>query len=106
MTVTSCFVYNVIRDLYSIDHLCISPYLRIGLIYHILLSNYKQKLMSLSLLVGTTVDVNITSMLLADILTGVMTLCLVINFYAPNFENVEGAYCFGLVRPSVSLFKK
>ena len=22
--------------------------------------------------------------------------------YAPNFEKVEGAYCFGLVRPSVS----
>ena len=22
------------------------------------------------------------------------------NFYAPNFEIVEGAYCFGLVRPS------
>ena len=22
-------------------------------------------------------------------------------FYAPNFEKVEGAYCFGLVRPCV-----
>ena len=22
--------------------------------------------------------------------------------YAPNFEKVEGAYCFGLVRPSVT----
>ena len=25
------------------------------------------------------------------------------SFYAPNFEKVEGAYCFGLVRPSVCL---
>ena len=25
MTVTSCFVYIVIRDLYLIDHLCINP---------------------------------------------------------------------------------
>ena len=25
-------------------------------------------------------------------------------YYAPNFERVEGAYCFGLVRPSVHLF--
>ena len=23
-------------------------------------------------------------------------------FYAPNFEKVEGEYCFGLVRPSVT----
>ena len=29
---TSCFVYKVIRDLKSIDHLCINPILRIGLI--------------------------------------------------------------------------
>ena len=30
------------------------------------------------------------------------------SFYAPNFEKVEGAYCFGLVRVCVSvrLFKK
>ena len=32
VTVTSCFVYKVIMDLYSIDHLCINPILRIGLI--------------------------------------------------------------------------
>ena len=25
VTVTSCFVYKVIRDLYSIDHMCIYP---------------------------------------------------------------------------------
>ena len=24
-------------------------------------------------------------------------------YYAPNFEKVEGAYCFGLVRPSIRL---
>ena len=28
---TSCFVYKVIRDLESIDHLCINPILQIGL---------------------------------------------------------------------------
>ena len=33
VTVTSCFVYKVIRDLESIDHLCINPILRIGLIH-------------------------------------------------------------------------
>ena len=32
LTVTSCFVYKVIRDIESIDHLCINPILRIGLI--------------------------------------------------------------------------
>ena len=25
------------------------------------------------------------------------------TFYAPNIEKVEGAYCFGLVRPCVHL---
>ena len=29
---TPCFVYKVIRDLESIDHLCINPIHRIGLI--------------------------------------------------------------------------
>ena len=33
VTVTSCFVYKVIRDLESIDHLCINPICRIGLIH-------------------------------------------------------------------------
>ena len=33
VTVTSCFVYKVIRDLESIYHLCVNPILRIGLIY-------------------------------------------------------------------------
>ena len=32
VTVTSCFVYKVIRDLESIDHLCINPIRRLGLI--------------------------------------------------------------------------
>ena len=66
----SCFVYKVIRDLESIDHLCINPILRIGLIhkcsidsrwlkwsvqFNVLLNNCKQNITLLSLLVGTTV---------------------------------------------------
>ena len=33
------------------------------------------------------------------------TICIV-SFYVPNFEKVEGAFCFGLVPVSVSPFKK
>ena len=33
VTVMSCFVYEVIRDLESMDHLCINPILWIGLIH-------------------------------------------------------------------------
>ena len=33
VTVISCFVYKVTRDLESIDHLCINPIHRIGLIH-------------------------------------------------------------------------
>ena len=33
VTVTSCFVYKVIRNLELIDHLCINPIHRIGLIH-------------------------------------------------------------------------
>ena len=33
VTVMSCFVYKVIRDLESIDHFCINPIHRIGLIH-------------------------------------------------------------------------
>ena len=33
VTLASCFAYKVIRDLESIDHLCIYPIRRIGLIY-------------------------------------------------------------------------
>ena len=32
VTLTSCFVYKVIRDLEAIDHLCMNPICRIGLI--------------------------------------------------------------------------
>ena len=39
VTVTSCFVYKVIRDLESVDHLCINPIRRIGLI-HVLSVDY------------------------------------------------------------------
>ena len=72
VTVTSRFVYKVIRALEWIDHLCINPILGIGLIHKwsidshylnrslhvsVLLSNCKQSITSLSLLVGTTVGV-------------------------------------------------
>ena len=33
VTLTSCFVNKVIRDIESIDHLCINPIHRIGLIH-------------------------------------------------------------------------
>ena len=33
VAVTSCFAYKVIRALESIDHLCINPICRIGLIH-------------------------------------------------------------------------
>ena len=33
VTLTSCFVYNFISDLESLDHLCINPIHRIGLIH-------------------------------------------------------------------------
>ena len=33
VTVMSCFVYKVITDLESIDHLCINPINRIGFIH-------------------------------------------------------------------------
>ena len=70
MTVTSCFVYKVIRHLESIDHLCINPIHRIGLMHkksidsnklkwnvqvNVLLNNCKQNMTSLSLLAGRTV---------------------------------------------------
>ena len=70
------FVYKFIRDLKSIDYMCINPILRIGLIhkrsidsrllkwsvqvtvmFHLTIVN--KKITSLSLLVGITVDVNI-----------------------------------------------
>ena len=69
------FVYKVIRDLESIDHLFINPIHRIGLIHkwsldsrklkwsvqiNVLLYNCKQNISSPSLLVGTTVDIKIS----------------------------------------------
>ena len=70
VTVRSCFVYKVLRDIESIDHLCINLIRRIGLIHNksidsrlvkccvqdnVLVNNCKQNNTSLSLLVGTTV---------------------------------------------------
>ena len=69
--VTSSVIYNVIKDLESIDHLCINPFRRIGLIrkwsidshllkwsvqVNVFHNNCKQSITSLSLLVGTTVE--------------------------------------------------
>ena len=70
---TSRFVYKAIKDLKSIDHLFINPIRRIGLIHkcsldlrwlkwivqvNVLLNNCKQRITSLSLLVGTTIANN------------------------------------------------
>ena len=67
----SCVGCKVIGDLESIDHLCIDPIHRIGLIHrrsivshwlgwrgqvNVLLDNCRRNSTSLSLLVGTTVD--------------------------------------------------
>ena len=67
---TSCFVNKAFRDLESIDHLCIDPIRRIGLVHkwpfdsrklkwsvqvNVLLNNCKHNITSLSPLVGTTV---------------------------------------------------
>ena len=69
---TSCFVYKIIGDLESIDHLCINPIRRIGLIHkcsidphklkwsaqvNVLLNNCKQNTTSLSLLAGRTISI-------------------------------------------------
>ena len=74
VTVMSFFVYNVIRDLESIDHMCINPIRRIGLIHtwyidlHMLkwsvpvntsLNNCKHNMTSLSLLAGGTVHIDL-----------------------------------------------
>ena len=41
---TSCFVYKFIRDLESINHLCINPILRIGLIHKCFFDLHELKL--------------------------------------------------------------
>ena len=68
---TSCFDYKVIRDLLSIDRLCINPiglmhkwsidshYLKWSVLVNILLNTCQQNTTSVSLLVGTTVNVYI-----------------------------------------------
>ena len=76
VTVTSCFVYKVTRDLESIVHLHINPICRIELIHisdlsirvsssevykfmlYTVVNNCKQNITPLSLLVGTTVSVH------------------------------------------------
>ena len=70
VTVTSCFVYKVISNLESIDHWCINPIRRIGLIHerstdsccpkwsvqvNISLNNCKENMTSLSLLADRTI---------------------------------------------------
>ena len=67
---TSCFLYLFIRDLESIDHKCINPIHRIGLIHlwsinfisssgvyklKVLLNSCKQNTTSLSLLAGRAI---------------------------------------------------
>ena len=71
---TSCFVYKVIRDLESMDHLCINPIHRIGLIQNNLsirfsssgvyrlmfyLTIIKKTMTLLSPLAGRTVDITL-----------------------------------------------
>ena len=84
---TSCFVYKVIREFKSIDHLCFNPIHRIGSIHkqsinsyklkwsvqvNFLLYDCKQNTTSLSLLVGKTVH--------ASAIVVIIYVCL----YAPN----------------------
>ena len=49
------FVYKVIKDLESIDHLFIKSYPHDSVQVYVLLNDCKQNISSLSLLVGTTV---------------------------------------------------
>ena len=73
MTLLSGFVYTVSMNLESIDHLCINPIHRIGLIHmgsidsyllmlsvqvNVLLNNCEQNKMSVSLLAGMKVAAN------------------------------------------------
>ena len=55
VTVMSCFVYKVSRDLESIDHLCINPILKWSVQVNVLLNICKHNITSLSLLAGRTV---------------------------------------------------
>ena len=75
----SCFVNKAIRDLESIDHLCINPicrlthkrfidmhYLKWCVQGNVLLNNCKQNMTSLSLLVGRTVTQAIFTLCIWD----------------------------------------
>ena len=62
----TCFVYKVIRDLESIDHLFINS-IRRSVQVNVLLNNCKQNISSLSLLVGTTVESNICALVLLNL---------------------------------------
>ena len=93
VTVTSRFVYNVTRDIESIDHLCLNPSRRIGLIHkcyidsrklkwsvqvNVLLNNCKQKITLLSLLADTTINyslifpLNSCAFMFTDVFMGVL----------------------------------
>ena len=56
VTVTSCFVYTVIRDLESIDSIYLLALAQVERTY-VLLNNCKQNTTSQSLLAGRTVNV-------------------------------------------------
>ena len=62
----TCFVYKVIRDLESKDHLFINS-IRRSVQVNVLLNNCKQNISSLSLLVGTTVKSNIRALVLLNL---------------------------------------
>ena len=76
---TSCFVYKVIRDLESIDHLFINPIHRTGLIHkqsfdsrlvkwsvqdNVLFNNCKQNITSVSLLLARQLCDGVTYLIL------------------------------------------
>ena len=99
VTVTSCFVYIVIRDLESIDHLCINPIHRIGLVHkwsidsrklkwdvqvNVLLNNCKQNITSLSFLVGTIVEIKRELVALLCLFSWCLVIVLGLFFTMPR----------------------
>ena len=99
VTVTSCFVNKVIRDLYSIDHLCITYIINTQVIYRFAsaqveytfkfkfyFDNCRQNIASLSLFVGTTVKpctffitfIYISAALVGGIAGGIVGLAVLI----------------------------
>ena len=95
------FCYTFIRDFESIGHLHINPILRIGLIHKlpinthwlkwriqvdVFLSNCKQNISSLSLLVGTTVTDMQKSMLMYP--AGLVAKILVEVFHGCQFSGL------------------